>query len=45
MTVDTNDLVYDVCINEKDLLGEPEIGRRFKGTIWMQGFLNMREID
>ena len=34
-----NDLHFDVCINEKDLLGEPEIGRRFKGNVWMQGSL------
>ena len=40
LTVDCNDLIYDVCINEKDLLGEPAIGRRFKGVIWMQGKVN-----
>lgn len=40
LTVDSNDLVFDVCINEKDLLGEPAVGRRFKGTIWMQGRIN-----
>ena len=32
-----NDLYMDVCINEKDLTGEPAEGRRFKGVIWMQG--------
>lgn len=32
-----NDLPFSVCINQKDLLGEPAIGRRFKGTIWLQG--------
>ena len=37
MTIDTNGLVYDVCINKEDLIGEPQIGRRFKGNIWMQG--------
>ena len=37
MKIDTNGLVYDVCINKEDLLGEPQIGRRFKGNIWMQG--------
>ena len=40
LTLDCNDLIYDVCINEKDLLGEPAIGRRFKGVIWMQGNVN-----
>ncbi len=37
MTVESNDMQFDVCINRKDLLGEPEIGRRFKGVIWLQG--------
>lgn len=35
--INCNDLVYGICINKKDLLGEPEVGRRFKGVIWMQG--------
>ena len=26
-----NDVPMDVCVNEKDLLGSPEVGRRFKG--------------
>lgn len=37
MSVNSKDILYDICINEKDLLGEPQIGRRFKGKIWMQG--------
>ncbi len=37
-----NDLPFDICINETDLLGEPEIGRRFKGCIWMQGLVNFK---
>lgn len=32
-----NDIPLDVCINAKDLLGEPAVGRRFKGIVWMQG--------
>lgn len=40
ITVDSNNLVFDVCINQEDLLGEPAIGRRFKGIIWMQGRIN-----
>lgn len=40
MTINCNDLVFDVCINKKDLLGEPAVGRRFKGNIWMQGTIN-----
>lgn len=37
MKLKCNDMTFDVCINKKDLIGEPEIGRRFKGNIWMQG--------
>ena len=39
MTINSKDMIYDICINEKDLLGEPQIGRRFKGQIWMQGIM------
>jgi len=35
-----NDLEFDICINKQDLYGEPQIGRRFKGVIWMQGYIN-----
>ena len=42
MTVDTNDLIYDICINENDLLGEPVVGRRFKGNIWLQGSVRVK---
>ncbi len=40
MRINCNDLEFDVCINEVDLLGEPAVGRRFKGNIWMQGMIN-----
>ena len=36
----TNDIPLDVCINEKDLMGVPEVGRRFKGVVWLQGMIN-----
>lgn len=38
-----NELLFDVCINKKDLFGEPQIGRRFKGVIWLQGYINFPE--
>ena len=41
LTVDCNDMQFDICINKQDLLGEPEIGRRFKGIIWLQGELHI----
>lgn len=37
LKLNCNEIVFDVCINKEDLLGEPEVGRRFKGTIWLQG--------
>ncbi len=40
MTVDCNELNFDVCINSKDLYGEPMVGRRMKGVIWLQGKVN-----
>ena len=37
LTVECNDLIFHVGINQADLLGEPAPGRRFKGKVWMQG--------
>ena len=39
MGICCNDIEFDLTMNEKDLIGEPEIGRRFKGNIWMQGMV------
>ena len=36
MTLECNDIVFDMCINARDLIGEPAEGRRFKGRIWLQ---------
>lgn len=40
LTICCNELTFDVCINIIDLFGEPKVGRRFKGTIWLQGTIN-----
>ncbi|MBQ9301699.1 DUF3881 family protein [Butyrivibrio sp.] len=45
MRVNCNDLEFDVCINDEDLLGEPAVGRRFKGNIWMQGYINFPDAN
>ncbi len=37
MALECNNMVFRMAINEKDLLGEPAVGRRFKGQIWLQG--------
>lgn len=40
MKLNVNEMQFDICVPKKYVLGEPEIGRRFKGTIWLQGYLN-----
>lgn len=45
MTLDCNGLEFDVCINAEDLMGEPEIGRRLKASIWLQGRMNFDEAE
>ena len=35
--IEANGIRMDVGMNAADLVGEPQIGRRFKGTIWLQG--------
>ena len=42
-TLECNTMVFQVCINREDLLGEPAVGRRFKGIIWMQGAVKFAE--
>lgn len=42
-TVECSDLTFHVGIAKKDLLGKPEVGRRFKGQVWMQGVVNFAE--
>lgn len=44
LKLECNDLLFQLCINSKDLLGEPAVGRRFKGQIWMQGILNFEAL-
>lgn len=40
MDLSCNDLIFNLCINKKDLYGVPMVGARFKGNIWMQGRVN-----
>lgn len=37
LTVESNHVLMNIVINSIDLEGEPAIGRRFKGIIWLQG--------
>ena len=41
LLIEANGLVINVCINEADLQGEPRVGRRFRGEIWLQGVVNI----
>ena len=43
LTIYCNELTFDVSINIIDLFGEPQVGRRFKGLIWLQGNINFPE--
>ncbi len=40
MKLNVNELQFDVCVPADEVMGEPEIGRRFKATIWLQGYIN-----
>jgi hypothetical protein len=37
LTVECNELIFEIAINRADLYGEPAVGRRFKGVVWLQG--------
>lgn len=39
MTVECNEIMLEVCINREDLYGEAAVGRRFKGVVWLQGYI------
>lgn len=38
-----NDINLNLIVNKQDVFGEPAVGRRFKGNIWMQGRVNFPE--
>ena len=41
--LECNSLIITTAVNKEHLLGEPAVGRRFKGQIWLQG--NVRFTD
>ncbi len=43
LTVNCNNIMMDIAINENDLMGEPAVGRRFKGDVWLQGSVHVSE--
>ena len=40
LKLEINELQFEVCVPVKEVMGEPAVGRRFKGNIWLQGHLN-----
>lgn len=43
MKLNVNELSFDVCIPVNRVFGEPAVGRRFKGVIWLQGKINFEK--
>lgn len=43
MTVLVNDISIQLVVNKEDVFGEPLVGRRYKGSIWLQGKINFPE--
>lgn len=41
--IECNDIHFALLINQKDLYGEPAVGRRFKGDVWLQGHVDFPE--
>lgn len=40
MTLEVNDLTFDICVPMDSVMGEPAVGRRFKANMWLQGRIN-----
>ena len=45
MQIEACDVLFDLCINETRLEGEPVRGSRFRGVIWLQGSVQFRRED
>lgn len=43
LQIECNDFELLVVVNAEDLLGEPQIGRRYKGAVWLQGRMSFEE--
>lgn len=39
LKIKCNNVVFDIAVNSADLEGEPLVGRRFRGIIWLQGIV------
>ena len=41
LLIECNSMVFHVIIDSSTLLGEPEVGRRFVGSVWLQGKISI----
>lgn len=41
LSLEVNDIILNVAINQADLQGEPAAGRRFRGEVWLQGYVHI----
>ena len=37
MNLECNNIIFTMAVSKDNVMGEPAIGRRFKGQIWLQG--------
>lgn len=42
MNLEVNNLRFDLCVPVSRVVGEPAVGRRFKGNVWLQGKINFK---
>lgn len=42
MNLEVNNLRFDLCVPVSRVVGEPAVGRRFKGNVWLQGRINFK---
>jgi hypothetical protein len=40
LKIECSDIELSIAIKKEDLQGEPMVGRRFKGNIWLHGKIN-----
>lgn len=45
LTISCSDMLFHVGIAKNDLMGEPKVGRRFKGQIWMMGTAKFADLS
>ena len=41
LKIESSDIIFTIAIRKDDLQGEPLIGRRFKGNVWLNGRIKL----